>query len=665
MRILQFKKFIRIHWLLLGLLLIAAAVLLKPESTVTAQLGEQSFFAPQTWAHDLTEEQGWAPEHPRLLADINGDHHLDVVGFGNDGTWVATANGSSFTPVLALGDFGFHAGGWRTNLHVRTAGDVNGDQMDDIVGFGNAGVYRALATGNGALGSADFVVADFGYDQGWRNDKHVRLLADVNGDSRKDIVGFGTHGVWVSLSMSTAGDFSAPFFAVGDFGTLQGWNNEEHVRTTADVNGDTMQDIVGFGDHGVWVSFAAGGGGFQSPQLLLTEFAILAGGWRVDRHPRIMADVNKDTKADIVGFGYDGVWISYSTGTGFTAPQFAIADFGYNQGWRVGKDPVFEADGHAHTGCANSSCGYGSHPRFVVDLNADGYLDVVGFGNDAIYRALGTANGFMTARGMIRDLGTAYGSPWNGYEDVVPTFNPRLAGDVDGDGMTDLVAFDQDVIKVVRSSDQAPPPLPKVPGNPQITGSTATSLSVKWDDLSNDERRFFVYFWPQANTNDSRLIIKAQNSTTAVLNDLEPATEYCFSVHAENLFGISAGTRRVCGNTSKEAPPTPTPTPPPPTGFKQIDVLNCAANGVNLWTLNASNVWTQHGTAPSQLINGSCPSNAPKKTVPLPDNQWVLFVAVDPKLCGGQNDPNMISCQKAKLPVFGKMTGLPLPYLIN
>jgi hypothetical protein len=668
MKVLQFRKFIRIHWLLLGLLLLAAAFFLKPENTVTAQLGEHSFFTPQTWAHDLTQEQGWRPEHPRLLADINGDHHQDVVGFGNDGTWVATANGSSFTPNLALEDFGFHAGGWRANLHVRTAGDVNGDQMDDIVGFGNAGVYRSLATGNGALGPVEFVVADFGYDQGWRNDKHVRLLADVNGDTRKDIVGFGTHGVWVSLSMSTAGDFSAPFFAVGDFGTLQGWNNEQHVRTTADVNGDTKQDIVGFGDFGVWVAFA-NGVGFDSPQLLLSEFAILAGGWRVDRHPRIMADVNKDTKADIVGFGYDGIWISYSTGTGFTAPQFALADFGYNQGWRAGRDPVFEDDGHAHTGCTDETCGFGVNPRFVVDLNNDGYLDVVGFGHEAIYRSLGGPNGFGTARPMVRDLVTATGGPWSGFEDVVPTFNPRIAGDVDGDGMTDLVAFDRDVIKVVRSSDQPPPALPNVPGNPRVTSSTATSLTIDWDDNSNDERWFFLNFG-KSGGDVTRYFVKGKsgvgNIITTVRGDLEPNTQYCFTVQAENIFGVSAETRRVCGRTKPEAPPTPTPTPPQQIGFKQIDVLNCSEGGsVNLWLLNASNVWTPMGSAPSQLINGSCPSTAPTKKVPLPDGQFVRFVAVQPSLCNGQNDPNISSCQKANQVVFGKATGFPLPMIIH
>lgn len=666
MRNLQFRKFIRIHWVLLGLLLLAIAVLLKPSRTVTAQASEQSFAAPVTWANDLTREQGWAPEHPRLLADVNGDKKQDVIGFGDHGTWIATSNGSSFTPVLALGDFGFHAGGWRAHLHVRAAGDVNGDQMDDIVGFGNAGVYRALSTGNGGLGSVDFVVADFGYDQGWRNDKHVRLLADVNGDTRKDIVGFGTHGVWVSLSASTAGDFSAPFFAVGDLGTNQGWNNEEHIRTTADINGDTKQDIVGFGDHGVWVAMA-NGTGFDSPQLVLPEFALFAGGWRVDRHPRFMADVNKDNKDDIVGFGYDGIWVSLSTGTGFAAPFFALGDFGYNQGWRVGKDPVFEDDGHAHTGCSDETCAFGMNPRFVVDLNADGYRDIVGFGHEAIYRSLGGPNGFEPVRAVLRDLVTASGHPWSGFEDVVQSFFPRMAGDVTGDGMTDLIAFDRDVIKVVRSTDQPPPPPPNVPLNPRFTGKTATSLTLAWDDNSDNERWFFANFGkPNERT---RYFVTGKpgvgSVVTTVRTDLEPNTQYCFAVQAENIFGVSAETRVVCDRTAPEAPPTPTPTPNQ-LGFKEISVLNCSEGGtVNLWVLNSSNVWTPHGSAPSQLINGSCPSTAPTKTVPLMDGQFVRFVAVQPSLCNGQTDPNISSCRKVDQVVFGKATGFPLPVLIH
>ena len=241
------------------------------------------------------------------------------------------------------------------------------------------------------------------------------------------------------------------------------------------------------------------------------------------------------------------------------------------------------------------------NPRFVVDLNNDGYRDIVGFGSEAIYRSLGGPNGFGTVRPMIRDLVTESAGPWGGFEDVVQSFFPRMAGDVTGDGMTDLIAFDRDVIKVVRSSDQPPQPPPNAPSNPRFTGKTATSLSLAWDDNSNNERRFFVYFGEPdgAKTRFTR----PANATTAVITDLEPNTRYCFTVQAENVLGLSAETRSVCDRTTPEVP-TPTPTPPQQIGFKQIDVLNCSEGGtVNLWLLNPSGIWTSHGSAPSQFIN--------------------------------------------------------------
>ena len=53
-----------------------------------------------------------------------------------------------------------------------------------------------------------------------------------------------------------------------------------------------------------------------------------AGGWRVENHIRLMADVNRDGKADVVGFGGPGVYVSLSTGTSFTAPSLWVAGFG-------------------------------------------------------------------------------------------------------------------------------------------------------------------------------------------------------------------------------------------------------------------------------------------------------------------------------------------------
>jgi V8-like Glu-specific endopeptidase len=48
----------------------------------------------------------------------------------------------------------------------------------------------------------------------------------------------------------------------------------------------------------------------MGPRLVIDNFAYVAGGWRVDRHPRFLADITGDGRADIVGFGDAGVWIS-------------------------------------------------------------------------------------------------------------------------------------------------------------------------------------------------------------------------------------------------------------------------------------------------------------------------------------------------------------------
>lgn len=665
MKILQSKKFIRIHFVLLAMLLAGAAWLFRPGRTANAQLTNQSFLVPKVWVNDFGHQQGWAPEYPRALADVNADKSQDVVGFGIDGVWLSKSTGTKFEdPVFALKDFGFTSG-WRTDRHVRALGDISGDQMDDIVGFGNAGVFRALSNGDG-FDPVKLVVNDFGYDQGWRNDKHVRLLADINGDGRKDIVGYGAQGVWVSMSLSSLGDFSEPFLAVADFGYDQGWRNDKHVRTTADVNGDTKQDLVGFGRDGVWIALA-NGWGFDAPQFVLAEFAINAGGWQVDKHPRMMADINNDQRDDIVGFGWAGVWVSYSNGNGFDPPKFAIGDFGYNQGWRVGRDPEFDSNGHAHTGCNPGTCPNGSNPRFVVDLNGDGYRDIVGFGHAAIYRSLGSPNGFAPSRGMLRALVTAAGFPWHANDDVVPTFYPRMAADVNGDGMTDLVAFDQDDTKVVVSSDQPPPDGPKAPTNLKVTAESSTTLSLKWQDNSTDEDGFLIFFDESPSTGNTQSTTRPANSTSAVINNLTPETKYCFNVHAENIFGISASAF-ACGTTQAAPQPTPTPTPSPQ-GIKEIKVFNCNLDNhaVHIWTFDVtSGFWTNHGKLNSLAKEGSCSTlGVTPFTVPLTTGHWHFYVAVDPELSGcGANDPTNVFCQRSTYPNawFGDPNG---PVLFN
>src|SRR5262245_8311419 len=142
------------------------------------------------------------------------------------------------------------------------------------------------------LGQPQLVLQTFGYDAGgWRVDMHPRFVIDVTGDSRPDIVGFGNDGVWVSRNNGN-GTFQAPQLVVGNFGyNAGGWRVDKHPRFVADVTGDGRADIVGFGDDGVWVSRNNGNGTFQTPQMVIANFAYNAGGWRVDMHPRFVADL--------------------------------------------------------------------------------------------------------------------------------------------------------------------------------------------------------------------------------------------------------------------------------------------------------------------------------------------------------------------------------------
>ena len=161
-------------------------------------------------------------------------------------------------------------------------------------------------------------LSEFGYDAGgWRVERHPRFLADLTGDGRADIVGFANEGVIVALNNGN-GTFQQPRLALSEFGyDAGGWRVELHPRFLADLTGDGRADIVGFEYEGVFVALNNGDGTFQPPQLVLREFGYDAGGWRVERHPRFLADLTGDGRAEIVGFANEGVFVALNNGGTF------------------------------------------------------------------------------------------------------------------------------------------------------------------------------------------------------------------------------------------------------------------------------------------------------------------------------------------------------------
>jgi hypothetical protein len=356
-------------------------------------------------------------KHLRLVADVNDDDRDDVVGFGDAGVIVSLARpeGGFEAPRQFINGFG-HNQGFRVERHVRTLADVNADGRADIVAFGETGVALSLS------GSTRFYPAtylnDFSYEQGWRVDQHVRTLADVNGDGRPDIVGFGRDGVWIALSQGAS--FAAPQFAVADFGYEQGWRVDEHVRTLADVNGDGRQDLVGFGRYGVLVSLSSASG-FATPTWFTSEFGASAG-YSSELHPRMLADVNKDGRADVVAFSSAGVRVALSGSVTFYPSQLVLADMGTDAAWRVDH-----------------------HPRFVRDVSGDGRPDLVGFGDAGVYVAKGlggSAFGPMqlwAIRYSSKDEVQRGGGTPMPFGEVV-----RGLGDFDADGAADVFSFRAD-----------------------------------------------------------------------------------------------------------------------------------------------------------------------------------------------------------------------------
>ena len=357
-------------------------------------------------------------KNPRMMADVNGDGMQDIVGFGNAGIYVSTSTGTDFNKHTRwYAGFAHDKGNWRVDKHPRMMADVNGDGMQDVVGFASKGVYVALSDGERFLPAKKWVNG-FTYNDGqWRVEKHPRMMADVNGDGMQDVVGFA--GLQVNVALSTGDSFLPAEKWVDGYGHVAGnWRVEKHPRMMADVNGDGMQDIVAFGGAYTYVSLSTGSG-FEESVIWENDFGH-DHGWRVDKHLRQVVDVNNDGAADVVGFFDDGIYVSLSTRDGFANAVKWTDRFGHNEGWRVDSDPfAYWRDDVT--------------PRHLADVDNDGFLDVVGFGFDGVQVSLSDGSSFGPSELVID---STYGS--KGWTN---TKYPRTVADVNGDGKADIVGF--------------------------------------------------------------------------------------------------------------------------------------------------------------------------------------------------------------------------------
>lgn len=311
----------------------------------------------------------WSADHSvRTTGDLDGDGRADLIGFGQGGVMETQSGDGAFQSVtLGPNGLGYAAGRWHLGRYDHDVADVNGDGLDDLIGFGASETIAAISNGDGTFSPMSSWSSDYASDDGWDAALHERMMADVNGDGLADIVAFGDQGTEVALS--TGSGFEEGALWIDDFGRSSGWRADNHERVLADVNGDGMDDIVGFGRSGVLVS-TSNGAGFDPAELVSTDFSTRAG-WREDRFERDVADVDGDGMADVVAFGPDGVQVSLANGNGFDAPQLWSDDYGNGDGWSQGEDT-----------------------RSLADVNGDGMADILAFGSDGAQVSLSDGTGF-------------------------------------------------------------------------------------------------------------------------------------------------------------------------------------------------------------------------------------------------------------------------------
>ncbi len=209
-----------------------------------------------------------------------------------------------------------------------------------------------------------------------------------------------------------------------------GWSSPDlYPRHLADVDGDGFTDIVGFGQNGVLVSYGSASGTFSTAGLVVSNFGQSAGWTSDDAYHRELADVNSDGRADIIGFGQAGTLISLAKADGtFATPFVTIADFGAAQGWR-------SQNGFART---------------TGDVNGDGFADLIGFGEAGTLVALGNGDGTFgeVKLAVVDTLFAPESEPRPS-----PTDRARYVADVNNDGKADIVSIKSTVLDISYGLD--------------------------------------------------------------------------------------------------------------------------------------------------------------------------------------------------------------------
>jgi hypothetical protein len=515
----------------------------------------------------LQQDQGFIAQTPldnynagrsvHAAGDINGDGFDDLiigvpmsynsatnggaayVVFGSaSGFGTAVDNGAGvsrqvidLTSLSAAQGFMIHCetASAQVGLSVSSAGDVNGDGIDDLVvgtpfrsdgstysgeayvvfgstsGFGTTDIDGRQAIDLASLSAAQgFIIEGSVYQA--RTGRSVSSAGDINGDGIDDLIVGAPYG---DDGGGNSGEAYVVFGSASGFGTTDGRGRQvidpaslstadgfviqggsgdyagNSVSAAGDVNGDGFDDlIVGaprhYGSYGAaYVVFGTASGfgtvvdngSGVNRQVIDVRTISASQGFAIWGANSELANLSVSAAGDVNGDGFDDIIVgaSYNNDGGRDAGSAYVvfgSAAGFGTPYLTGQSVIRPASLAASEGFVIQGSAQGSEAGLSVssagDVNGDGFDDLIigapvnynsGDRAGEAYVVFGSASGFGTADAAGRqviDLASLTASQGFVIEGENPNdragFSVSAAGDVNGDGFDDLIvgAFDND-----------------------------------------------------------------------------------------------------------------------------------------------------------------------------------------------------------------------------
>ena len=353
----------------------------------------------------------------KQTADMNGDGLKDIVAFGSDGLYVSINHGNGFLPADKWTIQFTKQTGWDSTRHYRYIVDIDNDDLPDVTGFWEDGVYIALNK-NGYFKQIERWSNSSGYNSGLRIPTNLRYFTDINNDGLPDVISITTDGIYTEFNDGSCFKGLTRLTTAPSFQSSAHWGSL-HPLFIEDITGDGKKEIVGVADD-LFISNL-----YQMPEIRQVKGGtvfLYKYGWRVGQNTLFLVDINNDNLLDIAGFDSSQGLFGLSYADDSLKNNFNVF---YNNTYINGIGTVE------------------NRYQFSRDTNGNGLMDIISYDCDGVYVSINTGTALLKPELWVSDFKSC-------------DTESRDFQDMNGDMMPDLIGFYSNTVKISYNLNPKP-----------------------------------------------------------------------------------------------------------------------------------------------------------------------------------------------------------------